>query len=190
MIDRYKAIAAILTHAVNDDLVLSTTGMISREAFATLDRPGNFYMVGSMGLLSSFGLGLAVLTPQRRVFVLEGDGSALMSLGALPLIAAERPGNLVHIVLDNEAYESTGAQPSISCNVDLGDVAKSCGYPRVARVDGSEDLDRALLRCVLGDGPFLILVKVGISPIEGIPRVPHSPTDIRDRFMNFIQRVG
>ena len=91
MIDRYKAIAAILTHAVNDDLVLSTTGMISREAFATLDRPGNFYMIGSMGLLSSFGLGLAVLTPQRRVFVLEGDGSALMSLGALPLIAAERP---------------------------------------------------------------------------------------------------
>ena len=62
----------------------------------------------------------------------------------------------------------------------------SCGYPRVARVDGSEDLDRALLRCVLGDGPFLILVKVGISPIEGIPRVSHSPTDIRDRFMNFI----
>ena len=98
-----------------------------------------------------------------------------MSLGALPLIAAERPGNLVHIVLDNEVYESTGAQPSISSKVDLGEVAKSCGYARVARVDGAEDLDQALLACVPGDGPFLILVKAGIAPVEGIPRVAHSP---------------
>ena len=190
MIARYQAIETILNHVAADDLVLSTTGMISREAFAILDRPGNFYMLGSMGLLSSFGLGLAVLTPHRRVFVLEGDGSALMSLGALPLIAAERPGNLVHIVLDNEAYESTGAQPSISSKVDLEEVAKSCGYAWVARVDGAEDLDRALLGCVLGDGPFLILAKVGIAPMEGIPRVAHSPTDIRDRFRDFNQRAG
>ena len=190
MIARYQAIQKILEHVADADIVLNTTGMISREAFATQDRPGNFYMLGSMGLLGSLGLGLAVLTPQRRVFVLEGDGSVLMSLGALPLIAAERPGNLVHIVLDNEAYESTGGQPSISSRVDLGEVAKSAGYARVARVAEAEDLDRALLGCALGDGPFLILVKVGIDPVEGIPRVSHSPTDIRDRFMNFIQRGG
>ena len=175
MIDRYRAIETVLQYVAADDLVLSTTGMISREVFTTRDRPGNFYMIGSMGLLSSFGLGLALLTPRRRVFVLEGDGSALMSLGALPLIAAERPGNLVHIVLDNEAYESTGAQPSISSKVNLGDVAKSCGYARTARVDRAEELDRALLECALGKGPFLILVKVGIAPVEGIPRVSHLP---------------
>ena len=190
MIARYEAIETILEYVAADDLVLSTTGMISREVFTTRDRPDNFYMIGSMGLLSSFGLGLALLAPQRRVFVLEGDGSALMSLGALALIAAERPGNLVHIVLDNEAYESTGAQPSISSKVDLGDVAKSCGYARIARVDGTEELDQALLECALGEGPFLILVKVGIAPIEGIPRVSHSPTDIRDRFRDSIQRGG
>ena len=145
-------------------------------------------MIGSMGLLSSFGLGLALLAPQRRVFVLEGDGSALMSLGALPLIAAEHPGNLVHIVLDNEAYESTGAQPSISSKVDLGEVAKSCGYRRVARVDAVEGLHRALFECDLGNGPYLILAKVGIAPVKGIPRVSHSPTDIRDRVRDSIQR--
>ncbi len=104
MIPRYEAIEKILEHVQADDLILSTTGMISREVFMTDDRPGNFYMIGSMGLLSSFGLGLALLTPGQRAFVLEGDGSALMSLGTLPLIAAERPGNLVHIILDNEAY--------------------------------------------------------------------------------------
>ena len=112
MIPRYQAIEKILEHAQADDLILSTTGMISREVFMTQDRPGNFYMIGSMGLLSSFGLGLALLTPEKRAFVLEGDGSALMSLGTLPLIAVEAPANLVHVILDNEAYESTGAQPS------------------------------------------------------------------------------
>ena len=95
MIERYKAIVTILEHIGTDDLVLSTTGMISREVFLSHDRPGNFYMIGSMGLLSSFGLGLALLTPEQRVFILEGDGSALMSLGTLPLIASEGPANLV-----------------------------------------------------------------------------------------------
>ena len=189
MIARYEAIGKILDYVSADDLVLSTTGMISREAFSTLDRPGNFYMLGSMGLLSSFGLGLALLTPQRRVIVLEGDGSALMSLGTLALIASERPGNLVHIVLDNEAYESTGAQPSISSKVDLGEVAKGCGYARVARADGTEELDQALLECARGEGPFLILVKVGIASIDGIPRVSHSPTEIRDRFRDYLKTL-
>ena len=190
MIDRYQAIQIVLDYVSHDDLVLSTTGMISREVFATRDRPGNFYMLGSMGLLSSFGLGLALLIPRKRVFLLEGDGSALMSLGTLPLIAAERPGNLVHIILDNEAYESTGSQPSISSKVDLADIAKSSGYARVVRVDGAVGLERALTDCNPGDGPFLILVKVGIAPVEGIPRVSHSPTDIRDRFRDTIQRLG
>ena len=188
MISRYQAIRTILEHVVDDDVVLSSTGMISREAFTTRDRPGNFYMIGSMGLLSSFGLGLAVLTPQRRVFVLEGDGSALMSLGTFPLISAVRPSNLIHIVLDNETYESTGGQPSISSKVDLAKVGEGCGYARVVRVDQADDLCRALFGCALGGGPFLILAKVGIAPVEGIPRVSHSPAEIRDRFANFIQR--
>ena len=186
MIDRYKAIEKILEHVRGDDLVLSTTGMISREVFVTEDRPGNFYMLGSMGLLSSFGLGLAVLTPQR-VFVLEGDGSALMSMGTLALIASQRPTNLLHIILDNEAYESTGGQPSISSEVDLAEVGKSCGYGHVARADDIEDLEGALLACESRPGPHLILVKAGIAPVKGIPRVSHTPTDIRDRFGSCIQ---
>ncbi len=188
MIPRHEAIEKILEHIQADDLILSTTGMISREVFTTDDRPGNFYMIGSMGLLSSFGLGLAMLTPERRAFVLEGDGSALMSLGTLPLIAAERPGNLVHMILDNEVYESTGGQPSISSKVDLAEVGKSCGYPRVVRVDDIEGLESALLECDASPGPHLILVKAGIAPVEGIPRVSHSPTEIRDRFKGSVQR--
>lgn len=182
MIDRYKAIATIMAHIGAEDLVLSTTGMISREVCMTDDRPGNFYMIGSMGLLSALGLGLALLTPEQRVVILEGDGSALMSLGTLPLIASECPANLVHIILDNEAYESTGAQPSISAQVDLAQVGQSCGYTRAIRVDDHETLENALQACMAGPGPALILVKAAIAPVEGIPRVSHAPTEIRDRF--------
>ena len=182
MIDRYHAIATILEHVEANDLVLSTTGMISREVFVTRDRPENFYMLGSMGLLSSFGLGLALLAPHRRVFVIEGDGSALMSLGTLPLIAAESPGNLIHIILDNEAYESTGGQPSISSVVDLAEIGRSCGYRQVMPSFDREELERALLSCHTGDGPHLIVVKAGIAPVQGIPRVSYAPTDIKERF--------
>jgi thiamine pyrophosphate-dependent acetolactate synthase large subunit-like protein len=162
--------------------------MISREVFATRDRPGNFYMIGSMGLLSSVGLGLALLTPEQRVFLLEGDGSALMSLGTLPLIATERPANLVHIILDNEAYESTGAQPSISHEVNLAQVGQSCGYPRALRVDDAEGLEKALQTCLTDQGPSLLLIKAAIAPVEGIPGVSHSPIDIRDRFRKSVRR--
>ena len=187
MIDRYKAVGKILEHVGAGDLVLSTTGMISREVFVANDRPENFYMIGSMGLLSSFGLGLAMLNPEKRVFVLEGDGSALMSLGTLPLIATENPSNLFHIILDNESYESTGAQPSISSGVDLSAVGSSCGYKHVAWVDDIEGLQNALLDCDIGHGPSMVLVKASIAPVSGIPRVAHSPTDIRDRFRRCVQ---
>ena len=190
MIDRYKAIEKILEQVGIDDLVLSTTGMISREVFITDDRPRNFYMIGSMGLLSSFGLGLTIFKPKRRIFVLEGDGSALMSLGTLPLIATQNPVNLVHIVLDNEAYESTGGQPSISSQVDLAAVAKSSGYPNVARIEDIEELEGALENCTPGSGPYLLLVKSGIAAVLDIPRVSHSPTGIRDRFKSAVQGLS
>ena len=187
MIGRFVAIQAILRRVEPNDLVLSTTGMISREVFVIDDRPANFYMLGSMGLLSSFGLGLALQSPDKRVYVLEGDGSALMSLGALPLIATERPNNLVHIILDNEAYESTGSQPSISSKVDLAEIGTGCGYSHVIRVEDIEGLEGTLRDNETIPGPRLILVKVGIAPVKDIPRVSHMPTEIRDRFKARVQ---
>jgi thiamine pyrophosphate-dependent acetolactate synthase large subunit-like protein len=187
LIARYLAIEKILSHLREGDLVVSTTGMISRELFTLDDRPGNFYMIGSMGLASAMGLGLAIQTPNKRVIVLEGDGSALMSLGTLPLIASERPSNLIHIILDNEAYESTGGQPSISSQFDLADMARSAGYPWVRRVEDPEGLDSALIEVNAIRQLSLVLVKAGIAPIEGVPRVSHTPEQIRDRFKGAVQ---
>ena len=188
MIARYQAIERILSHVREADLLVSTTGMISRELFTLDDRPGNFYMIGSMGLASAMGLGLAIQSPRKRVFVLEGDGSALMSLGTLPLIASERPSNLVHIILDNEAYESTGGQPSISSQFDLADLARSAGYPWTHRVEDLEELESTLTEVTASSQLSLILVKAGIAPVEGIPRVSHTPEQIRDRFKGAMRR--
>jgi len=187
VIDRYEAIATILAHVEPDDLVLSTTGMISREVFVAKDRPGNFYMLGSMGLVSGLGLGMALLSPEQRVFILEGDGSALMSLGTLPLIATSGAANLVHVILDNEAYESTGAQPSISADVDLAQVAQSCGYAAAVRADAAETLAAALQASRGQAGPTCIVVKAAIAPVAGIPRVAHTPIEIRDRFRRVVR---
>ena len=182
MIGRIDAIKIIADHVADDELVISTTGMISREFFVTQDRPGNFYMLGSMGLASSFGLGLALLNPNQRVVVIEGDGSTLMSMGTLALIASEAPSNFLHIILDNESYESTGAQPSITGQIDLAEIAASCGYRHAERVEGAEQLARALTNGEGNNGPRLILAKVGIAPVKNIPRVTHTPVEMRDRF--------
>lgn len=182
MIERYKAIQKILDYVGDQDLVISTTGMISRELFTIQDRPGNLYMIGSMGLASSLGLGVCLMNPKARVFVIEGDGSALMSLGTLPLIATEAPSNLTHVILDNEAYESTGSQPTISSDVSLAAIGAAAGYRNVASVEDAQALDGALRDAVAMDGPWLIVVKASIVHREGIPRVSHSPEEIRDRF--------
>ena len=187
MINRNLAIENILKHVGPNDMLLSTTGMISREVFVTADRPGNFYMLGSMGLLSSFGLGLALMVPEQRVIILEGDGSAMMSLGNLPLIASAGPLNLIHVILDNEAYESTGGQPSISSGFDLARIGLDSGYSRSVRVDEIEELEPELLRCTGKPGTHLLVIKCSIAPISGIPRVSHTPTEIRDRFKAHIR---
>ena len=181
--DRHVAVRHLLEHLRPDDLLLTTTGMISREAFYTDDRPATFYMIGSMGLASSFGLGLAMVHPARRIIVVDGDGSFLMSLGTAPLVAYEAPRNLHHVVLDNASYQSTGAQPSISTRIDLAPIAEAAGYRSVVSADDLESLDRALDELLGSPGPTLLHVRVNISEVEGIPRVSHTPEEIRDRFL-------
>jgi len=179
---RHEAIEGLVRHVAADDLILSTTGMISRELFATCDRPENFYMIGSMGLLAAFGLGIALQHPDRRVIVIEGDGSFLMSMGSVPLIANETPVNYHHVVLDNAVYQSTGGQPTISAAIDLSSIMQSVGYRRVAQAVNVAELDAELGENFASPGPTGLHVRVEVSEVEGISRVSHAPESIRDRF--------
>jgi phosphonopyruvate decarboxylase len=185
---RYEALQSILTLLPDEDVALFTTGMISREAFNIRDRPENFYMIGSMGLLTSLGLGLALQWPSRRVWVIEGDGSALMSLGTFPLIATCRPNNLIHVVLDNESYESTGAQPTISATVDLAALAQAVGYARVWRVSDRAGLAHTLQGAIDGRTLTFILAKVTGRAAETLGRVSPTPEQLTQRFSQVLTR--
>jgi thiamine pyrophosphate-dependent acetolactate synthase large subunit-like protein len=186
---RHEALQHILTHLPDADLALFTTGMISREAFNIRDRAGNFYMIGSMGLLNALGLGLALQSPSRTIWVIEGDGSALMSLGTFPLIATCRPRNLIHVVLDNEAYESTGGQPTISSTVDLAALAKAAGYARVWRVSDTVSLQEALQEATDAKVLTFILAKVTGRAPEGLGRVSLTPEEIKQRFSQVLTQA-
>ncbi|MBI4314077.1 MAG: sulfopyruvate decarboxylase subunit beta [Candidatus Omnitrophica bacterium] len=166
---------------LGDELVIHTTGFICRDSCAAADRPGNFYMIGSMGLAPSIGLGLAMSRPQRRIVVFDGDGALLMAMGTLAMVARENPKNFYHLVFDNEAYASTGHQPTHSRHVDLDKIALASGYAHVLRADKPEQLKAGFLNLVSKPGPGFLLIKcINRSPQPGA-RIVHEPSMITRR---------
>lgn len=147
---REEAIGRILT-AAGDGFVISTTGKASREVFELREGRGqghshDFLTVGSMGHSSSIALGIALQKRSRQVWCLDGDGAALMHLGAMAVIGAARPQNLIHVVLNNQAHESVGGLPTAAGTADLSAIARACGYPAALSADSPESLEDALER--------------------------------------------
>jgi phosphonopyruvate decarboxylase len=177
------------------DAVITTTGFTGRALYALEDRPNQLYMVGSMGCASSLGLGLAVSQPLRRVIVIDGDGAALMRLGAMATIGYERPSNLIHILLDNERHESTGGQSTVSHSVDLGAIARACGYTRVISAGSLDQLAGALDQSAEALGQSterltFIHVKTRPGKIENLPRPTVTPRQVAGRFRAWLREVA
>ena len=185
-ISRFEALRAAVS-ALTSEPVVHANGYVCREAFAVKDRIENFYMIGSMGMASAIGLGVALAAPSRPTVVFDGDGNLLMSLGILPMIGGgpvmgrARPGNLVHVVFDNALYGSTGGQASPSRTVGLHHIARAAGYERATAVAGADELHAAVTTAVAGGGPSFILARV-TGEEQPAPRIPYSPEEIRDRF--------
>ena len=157
-------------------LLISNIGFPSRELYSVCDRQENFYMLGSMGLASSIGLGLALAKPKRRVMVLDGDGSVLMNLGTLATIALHGPKNLLLVILDNCCYGSTGSQPTCTCYcTDLAAVARGAGIREVENVDDIEGLAQVLE----GQGVVVAKVETGNAIV---PIIDLLPEQIIERF--------
>lgn len=184
-IEAIKKISGLL----KDELVIHANGHICRESFAAKDRPGNFYMIGSMGLAPAIALGAALAHPERRVLVYDGDGSVLMSLGNLAMAGSLKPKNFIHVVFDNETYGSTGEQPTLSKFVPLERVALACGYRISEKVDWNEPLEPKLKKVLPLEGPSFLLIKVTSSDGESCPRVKLSPEEIRERFKACLVRT-
>lgn len=168
---------------LTDEPVIHANGYICRESFNQKDREGNFYMIGSMGLASSIGLGVAMCRPDKKTIILDGDGNVLMSMGTLAMIGSAAPANLVHVVLDNEVYESTGSQRSLSVTIALDEVARSVGYLHVNKVTRKEEVQTAFGELLAKKGPSLLLIKVEPSFDKSTGRVTHTPEEIKSRFM-------
>ena len=183
---RYEAIEIIAKELTGNELVVSANGMISRELFTIRDLPNNFYMLGSMGLASSIGFGLAYNLPNKKVVIIDGDGNILMNLGSLATIGHFAPNNLVHIVLDNEIHASTGGQPTVSNTVQLEEVANITGFQTAKRVTSTEDLCLSIREALISKCLYFILVKVEKGERE-VPRVPYEPIHIKDRFVEMIR---
>ena len=179
---RADAVARVADRIGPDGLTIACNGMIGRELYTHRDSPSQFYMIGSMGLASSIGLGLALVRPSRPVVVLDGDGNVLMGLGALASVAAAAPENFFHIVFDNAAHGSTGDQRTISDRVPLEDVALAAGYRHVERVTGLDDIDAAMTRLRAEAGPAMLLIEVERGNQPGIGRVEPSPPELTARF--------
>jgi phosphonopyruvate decarboxylase len=162
--------------------VLATTGFCGRELYAIEDRPNQLYMVGSMGCVTPMALGLALARPDLRVVAVDGDGAALMRMGAFATLGAYGPGNLYHLLLDNGVHDSTGGQATVSAGVSFADIAAACGYASSFETDEVSRIGTWLDEPPL-DGPRFARVLTRPGSPDGLPRPSVTPIDVRTRLM-------
>lgn len=185
---RADALGALRAAAAQDDVIVSTTGYTSRELYTLGDADNQLYLVGSMGSASAFALGLALHQPRRRVWLADGDGAALMRMGNLASIGALAPRNLFHIVLDNEAHESTGGQATVSASVSFGAIAQACGYACVAGTDSLDELRFLLEAHTTMSGPTLVHLRIRTGTMRNLSRPGVSPAETAARLMRHLTR--
>lgn len=170
------------------DIVIATTGFAGRVLFGMGDRPNFFYMVGSMGCASSLGLGLAMVRKDLRIIVLDGDGAALMRLGALATIGAAQVQNLLHILLDNECHDSTGGQATVSPTTDLAAIAAACGYACTQRISGIQQLIGLMQKQT--QGPHFVHIKTSPGEAHEPARPTITPPEVARRLSQYIASLG
>ncbi len=177
---RYDALKRIVD-SLSNELVVCNLGSPSRELYSISDRNSNFYMLGSMGLVSSITLGIALAQPKKRVWCIDGDGSLLMNLGSLSTIANNQPNNLMLIVIDNSSYGSTGNQKTYtSGKTNLETIAEGAGFESITVIEKEEDIVPSLKSLGIGCHFVLIKTQPGNAQVENVPLLPE---EIKKRFM-------
>lgn len=191
-INREEAIRHIVRYS-REDIVVSTTGKISRELFEIRENnidthERDFLTVGSMGHCSSIALGVALNKPDKRIWCIEGDGSALMHMGAIPVIASLHPHNLVHIILNNGAHETVGGMPTVMSDKTFSVIANDCGYSYFVTVDSYEMLDIALENVIKQDDLSFIEVKCNTESRSNLGRPTITTKQCKNDYMTFLKK--
>lgn len=187
----------IIKHIVNisgEDPIISTTGKASRELFETREantqsHKYDFLTVGSMGHSSSIALGVAINKPETKVWCVDGDGALLMHMGSMAVLGANKPKNVVHIVINNGAHETVGGMPTVAANIDVVAIAKACGYPNAVSVMSFNDLDKALENAKKTDELSLIEVKCSIGARDDLGRPTTTALENKENFMEYLKTL-
>ena len=189
---REEAIGSVASVLGDKDIIVSTTGMISRELFEYRVAMGqnherDFLTVGSMGHASQIALGIALEKTDRKVWCFDGDGACIMHMGGMAIIASKSPKNYVHVVFNNGAHDSVGGQPTVGLRIDLPSVAKSFGYPHVYSVDNKTDLNVILSEAKNLEGPVFIEIKVRKGNRKDLGRPTTTPVQNKEALMSFLK---
>lgn len=187
---RYAALESLARLARGDTVFIATTGFTGRELYEAGDLPNNFYMVGSMGCAASLGMGLAMARPDLRVIVIDGDGALLMRMGSAAVLAAYAPPNLAHVVLDNNAHDSTGGQKTVSETVDFVAFAASVGYGNAYYAHDEGELHDLVARSFDSGRLGLVYLQIACGTRADLGRPKTKPPAVRERFMKFVAASG
>jgi len=181
---RQQALSLVIEETPeSDSVIVASTGFTGRELFAIADRPNQLYMVGSMGCASSFGLGLSLALPDKRILVAEGDGAVLMRMGNLATVGAYGGKNFQHLVLDNGVHDSTGGQSTVSDAISLAGVASACAYREASEATTKDALEQFLKS---RNGPAMQQLKIKPGVPDGLPRPNASPAEVKQRLMRHL----
>ena len=183
-----------IVSAAEKDPIVSTTGKASRELFEIREANGqshkyDFLTVGSMGHSSSIAMGVAFNKPNQRIWCIDGDGAVLMHLGSMAVLGANKPENLIHVVINNGAHETVGGMPTVAEKIDLVGMAKSCGYPYAVSVDSFEELDKELEAAKERGALSLIEVKCSIGARENLGRPTTTAIENKQNFMEYLKTL-
>ena len=190
--EREEAIKAVAGAMDVKDIVVSTTGKISRELFEHRTATGeghsrDFLTVGSMGHASQIALGIALNRPERNVYCFDGDGAAIMHMGGMGIVASMLPGNFYHIVFNNGAHDSVGGQPTIGFGIDMPKIAAGCGYKTVMSVATRSELDAILPTLTTLPAPLLLEIKVKKGSRDDLGRPTTTPVENKEALMSFLE---
>lgn len=190
---RENAMKMVVDSLSDTDVVVSTTGKLSRELFEYREAKNqghgrDFLTVGSMGHSSSIALGIALEKPNRNVYCFDGDGAFIMHTGAITNIGKLAPKNYRHIVFNNGAHESVGGQPTLAFDIDIPSIAKASGYKEAISVEDEEQLISALKHISSVVGPILLEIKVKVSSRDDLGRPTTTPIENKNNFIEFLSR--
>ncbi|MBT5823629.1 phosphonopyruvate decarboxylase [Candidatus Peregrinibacteria bacterium] len=188
--EREEALRQLLALVKGDDLIISTTGKTSREVFELRmerrESQRDFLTVGGMGHTASIALGVALGNPKKRVICLDGDGSVLMHMGALPIIGDLKPANMIHVLLNNSAHESVGGQMTVAGQVNFAAIAKACGYLDYQVAKDADSLMACWAKICNQSGPVLLEVKISVGSRGDLGRPTSTPEENKRAFMEVV----